>query len=279
MSPQVLSIVYGLMSAVIWGAGDFSGGMAAKRTNVYMVVIVAQIFGGLGLMMVALVFQEPIPSMNEMLFGGFAGIAGAIGLLALYRGLATGKMGLVAPVAAVVTGIVPIAAAFLLEGLPSQLQLLGFMLALIAVWLMSQTGAQENVRLQDFAYPVLAGFGFGFFFILIDQVETAVLWPLVAARGTAVVLLVIFVIVIGQFEWPQLNQLPIIASAGILDTGGNVFFLLAAQVGRLDIAAVLSSLYPASTVFLAWLILKERLLSQQWVGVLLACVAIVLIAL
>jgi drug/metabolite transporter (DMT)-like permease len=125
----------------------------------------------------------------------------------------------------------------------------------------------------------MAGLGFGLFFILIDRVsENAILWPLAAARIASISLMSIFITVRQQGEMPTRNHFPIIALVGVFDTGGNTFFALATRVGRLDISAVLGSLYPAATVLLAWLILKERLMPQQWVGVVTALGALILIA-
>jgi len=127
--------------------------------------------------------------------------------------------------------------------------------------------------------PLTAGLGFGLFFIIIDLVsETAVLWPLTAARIAAVWVLLVFIALSGPVEMPGLSVLPVILVAGIFDTGGNAFYALASQAGRLDIASITSSLYPAGTVLLAWFILKEKLAQKQWIGVATALVAIVLIS-
>jgi len=276
---EFLAVIYGLASAISWGAGDFSGGIATRRNSVYIVVFGAQAVGIMALIIVAMLLAEPFPLARDMLYGGVAGIAGNIGLVALYRGLATGRMGVVAPVAAVVTALVPILAGLLTEGLPATQQITGFGLALTAVWLISRSGSEAPITLPELGLPLLAGVNFGLFFILIDQVSRgAVLWPLVAARLASLFLLLGIVMLTQQRDMPTRRQLPIIILAGLLDTGGNAFFALATQTGRLDISAVLSSLYPASTILLAWLILKERLLPRQWIGVGAALVAVVLIA-
>lgn len=273
------AVFYGLASAASWGAGDFSGGFATKRSSVYTVVIISQLVGLFFLIGVALLLAEPWPFPGDMLIGGIAGISGAIGLVALYRGLAVGRMGIVAPVAAVVTAVVPVIVSLFSEGLPSYRQVLGFVVALVAIWFISQTGRHTRIRWQDLSLPVVAGLGFGLFLTFIDRVtEGAVLWPLVAARAASVSLMLLMVVLMRHKTPLTAHHLPIIALAGILDTGGNAFFALATQSGRLDIAAVLASLYPATTVLLAWLILRERLLPQQWVGVVAALGAVVLIA-
>jgi drug/metabolite transporter (DMT)-like permease len=190
----------------------------------------------------------------------------------------------VAPVTAVLSAAIPVIVGILAEGVPPILVLVGFGLAVTAVWLLSGGRRADGLRRDELGLALLAGLGFSLFFVFIDQFSAGVVfWPLVAARAASIPLLLIFMLyrqwtgvqwaAIGRRLWP------IIALAGVLDSGGNYFFALATQSGRLDIAAVLASLYPASTVLLARLILKETLGPRQWLGVGVALVALVLITL
>lgn len=275
----LLGIAFGLAAASSWGTGDFCGGLASKRTHVYGVVLLSQL-EGLGLLVVlALLLAEPVPGLPDMIWGGVAGVAGTVGLAALYRGLATGPMGVVAPIAAVVSVILPLFFGLFLEGVPAWSQLLGFGLALCAVWLITRPRRGERIQARHLALPVLAGLGFGVFLILIDHVSAAsVLWPLASARAASVLVLAIALLVARQPIAPAPSQIPLIVLAGVFDTGGNAFYALAARAGRLDIAAVLGALYPAMTVVLARLILKERLSRQQGLGLAMALLAVMLIA-
>lgn len=279
LNPELLGISYGLASAVAWGTGDFSGGFVTKRTNVYTVFLASQAIGGGLLVLLAFVLSETMPPFRIMLLGGAAGIFGAIGLTALYQGLASGRMGVVAPVSAVVTAALPVLVGLFIEGVPPTLQLAGFGMAFLAVWLLSSGNGETRVQAHELGLPVVAGIGFGVSFILINQVsDTAILWPLVSARVAAIALTCVVIILFGQGEIPQRRHLPVIALTGICSCGGTAFFALATQVGRLDISAVLGSLYPATTVLLAWLILREQLSGRQWIGVITALGALVLIA-
>lgn len=273
-------IAFGLLSALTWGAGDFSGGVASKRTGVYAVIIASQLVGLFFLIGLALVFDKATPSAEDLMWGAAAGAAGAVGLLALYRGLASGRMGLVAPLSAVLAAALPVIVGAFTQGLPDVFQFIGFGFALAGVWLLSRPEGALNFHLNELTLPVMAGVGFGLFFIFMDRAnERTVFWPIVAARVASVLLMTLTARVNGQPLWPERAHLPLIALAGLLDAGGNAFFTLATQTGRLDVASVLSSLYPASTVALAWVILKERLTRPQWLGVAAALIAIVLIAL
>jgi len=272
-------VLFGLCSALTWGAGDFFGGVAAKRSSLFSVIIFSQIAGAALLTAMALLFAEPLPPFPVLLVGGGAGILGDIGLMSLYYALSRGKMGVAAPVSGVVAAMIPVLVGAVVEGLPGALQAAGFVLAVAGIWLVARSETSA-MRLTDLGLPIIAGIGFGVFYIVIDQVSNiAVYWPLVAARLFSITLLVLVGLVLRQPLTPARGQLPVIAVSGMLDAGGNVFFALAALAGRLDIAGVLSSLYPATTVVMAGLFLKERLSRPQTVGVVATLAAIVLIVL
>ena len=278
MNSEAAGIIFGLASALSWGAGDFSGGVASKRNHVYTVIVLSQVVGVTLLTLLALLWREPLPPARHLLMGGLGGIAGAIGLVALYRGLATGHMGLIAPLTAVVAAGVPVLVTAFLEGLPGPARLLGFLFALGGIWTISGKGGGAHVGLHELQLPLIAGLGFAGFFIAIDQVSAqAVFWPLVTARLSSMGLLSAVATLRRQWEKPAGGQLLLIAVTGLFETGGNIFFALASAAGRVDVASVLASLYPAATVFLAWAILKEQLSRRQSLGVAAVLAAVVLI--
>ena len=280
MSSALSAVFLGLASAACWGAGDFTGGVVTKRNNVYTVVIVSQLAGIAFLIGLTLLLAEPLPPIDGLLLGAAAGISGAIAILALYSSLASGRMSIVAPITAVVTATVPVIFGLFIEGLPAMRQLLGFGIAFLAIWLITRTGDGTTIQARDLGLPLVAGLASGIFLILIDQAsDISVLWPIVAARLASISFVVVAAILLKQGGLPNVALLPIMALAGILEVGGSTLFAFAARSGRLDIAAILASLYPAVTVMLAWIILKERLIWQQWLGLVAALAAVILIAL
>ncbi len=273
------SVALGLLSALSWGSGDFCGGMATRRANPFGVVLGVQFVGGLALFALALLTGEALPPPATWAWAALAGLGGAVGLVALYSGLATGNMGIVAPVSGVVGAAVPIAVAALTDGSPGLLPLAGFLLGLLAVWLLAG-GRAAGAEWRSMGLPLLAGVCFGLYFVFMAfAAEDALWWPLVIARLLSTLLLTPLVLLrAAQATLPGVATLPLLIAGGLLDSGGNLFYALAVQAGRMDTAAVLSSLYPAATVGLAWLVLRERLSTQQWVGVALGLLAIPLIA-
>lgn len=298
MVTGIMAILSGLVAAVAWGTGDFAGGLASRRAAVLRVVLVSQLVGVLVLIALGIGLGHPAPRPVDLRWGLLAGLAGGLGLLLLYLSLARGKMGVAAPLTAVASGGIPLLVGFLTEGLPSLTQLGGFALALVAIWIISRPDDTGDFRPRDALLPLLAGVGFGAFMALIGQVSDGAgfIWPLVATRAASMAtLLGVWAVAerrgrrsmgttggVGALllATPAATAFPwlLAALAGLGDTAGNAFFALSAQTGRLDVAAVLSALYPAATVVLARLVLDERLTARQGVGVVLALAAVALIA-
>lgn len=278
MSGEFAAVIFGLASALSWGAGDFSGGLATKRAPVFNVLAISHAFGLLLLLVLALAWREPLPATADLGWGLAAGLAGAVGLASLYRALAVGQMGLVAPLSAVLTAALPALFSMFTEGLPGAPQLVGFALAAVGIWLVAGTGAAGSAR-DGLGLAVLAGCGFGAFFILVHRAgSSAVFWPLVAARVGSLSMVLPIALVRRQPLQLDRRLLGVVLLSSTLDAAGNAFFVLAGQAGRLDVAAILSSLYPAATVLLATLLLGERVTRVQLAGIVAALVAIVLIA-
>jgi drug/metabolite transporter (DMT)-like permease len=281
----VLSILYGILSAFSWGAGDFAGGLASRRLGAYRAVLYADFFGLVLIAMAMSLFREAIPSPSVLVNSVIGGALGSVGLLVLYYSLTQGQMSIAAPVSALFAALLPVIVGAITEGLPDALQLAGFGLALTAVWLISQGNQTEGFRVQhlaDLRLPILAGVGFGSYFIFIHyatQETNTVLWPMLVSRLAGTLLL--FIVVLARREplaVPR-SAWSVVFFNATLDVGGNLFYILASQLGRLDTAAVLSSLYPGATVLLAWMLLKERIGPKQWLGIAAALGAIILFTL
>jgi len=277
MSSPILAAIFALSAAASWGSGDFTGGMAARRVGPFHTLLISYTVGLIALVLVALARFEAIPPFSDLLWGALAGLTGMAGLGFLLRGFAAGRMGIVAPVSGVLATAIPVLFAALTEGLPRELQLLGFGLALSSTWLLSRPEPLSG-RPAGLGMALLAGLGFGSFFTMLGQIgENAVFWPLVSGRLAACVLMVVYAVAARRLVIPAHAPLGLLVLAGVLDVGGNLFFLLAVQSGRLDVAAVLASLYPAVTALLARLVAGEIMPRLQMIGVAAAIMAIVLI--
>jgi len=277
-SGTIAAAALSLGAAAIWGGGDFAGGLATKRANVFRVVAGAHACGLLLMLILAWATAEPMPPRSSLFWGILAGISGAFGIAALYQGLAIGRMGVVAPVASVVTAILPVLIGFRTEGVPDRLQLLGFALALISIWLVARPDGEIDSH-RGFGLAVLAGVMFGLFLVSGKQAgHYGVFWPLVAARLASTLLMLTIVALSPRDPRPLRPAFVAILLSGLCDSGANALFIAATRQGRLDVAAVLSSLYPASTVILARVLLKERISRTQTAGIVGALVAVALIS-
>jgi len=267
-----------LSAAACWGSADFSGGVSSKGSNTFGVVVVAHSAGLVSMLLLAFLTGEPIPSHAALMWGAAAGLVGGLGLVSLYRALAIGQMGINAPVAAVITGALPVLYGIWKEGYPAPVQIAGFGLALVAIWLVALPSGGLG-RPKGLGLAICAGIGFGGYLICSRQAATeAVFWPLVAARLASVVEMLVIAFA-SQKAWkPSRSLFGWMIFAGIFDSLGNMFFMFAVRHGRLDVATVLSSLYPATTVLLARFVLKEKISRLQTSGIIAALVAVPLIA-
>ena len=278
----MLSIFLGLLAALGWGAGDFTGGIASRKTGAYRTVLYGEVIGIFVLFFVIAIFSEPIPDLRSWMFAMLAGALGKLGLVLLYHAMTLGLMSIATPVSALLAAALPVVVGIFREGLPAWTTFIGFGFALFAVWMISQ--GEEGVtdilaHLADLKLPLIAGIGFGSYFIFMHEATStgSTIWPMVASRSGGLILITVYMLVTrSSWKVEDASAWPIITLNGILDISGNVFFILAGQMGRLDVAAVLSSLFPGATVILAWIFLKERLSHNQWIGIAAALTAIVL---
>jgi len=267
-----------LLAAASWGGGDFSGGVASKRASVFRVVAGAHFVGLLSMLLMAWLGGEPIPPPADLLWGVFAGVSGAFGIAALYKALAVGRMGVIAPVASVVTGIFPVLFSIRTEGLPDRIQMLGFTLALVSIWLVARPNDFVDSQ-RGLGLAVFAGLMFGLFLVGGKQSgHHGVFWPLVAARSASTALMLVIVAFAPRDPQPLRPALWPMVVSGLLDSAGNALFIAATRHGRLDVSAILSSLYPASTVVLARVLLKEKISPRQGAGIVGALAAVALIS-
>jgi drug/metabolite transporter (DMT)-like permease len=277
--PQVSAVALGLLSAATMGAADFSGGLATRRISFAVVIAVSHACGLVLLAALAIGTGAPAPSVTDVLWALGAGLSVLIGLSGLYRAMSIGRIGLVAPVSGVLAAALPVALTLFTRGVPSGSQVAGFALGMAGIWLISRS-KDERGGMAGLRLALLAGLAFGTFFVLLARAQTSsVLWPLVSARAASGLAATALALRHGYRSLATARPLLwLLVLTGVLDVGGNAFFLLAAQFGRLDIAAVVSSLYPASTILLARVILRERMNSAQVTGIVAALAAIVLIA-
>lgn len=279
LGPDTIGVFYALTSAVVWGTGDFTGGLAARRTPPAHVLMLASLSGLLLVIPAALLRHEPLPTPSSAAWAALAGVSGGLGIAILYRALSTGPAALVAPTAGVVGAALPVVVGSLLEGMPRGGQLAGLLIGLSGIWFVSRVAYRENVSARSpLALAFLAGLAFGGFFVLMAQVQTGLIFlPLVIAKLSAFALAVVILLAQRRPLRPgAVNALPFVA--GVLDAGGNLFYLLAIQYARLDIAAVISSMYPAATVILARVVRREGVSLMQSVGMGLCLVAVGFIA-
>jgi drug/metabolite transporter (DMT)-like permease len=273
-----------LASALSYGLSDFFGGLLSKTRSVWMVATASQLTAALATGLIAL-FAAGDPRAEDFAWGAAAGLGGAVGISFLYRGLSRGRMGVVAPISGTGAALVPVVVGVATGDDPSALAWVGIVLAFPAIYLIPQTDAEEEPALDQrpptssgAGDGVIAGLGFGALFALVGQFgDDAGFMPLALTQlvvGAAVALAAIAL----RRPWlPRGPGLLPVYAFGLLGTAASALFLLATRQGLLTVVSVIAALYPASTVAMAALVLRERIGRLQKAGLALAAGAVVLV--
>ena len=281
-----MALVLALLSAVFYGTADFFGGLAARRSSALAATVLAQ---GAGLMLVAVAvpfFPGEPPRWADTLWGVGAGLTGGLGVALLYYGLAVGRVSVVAPVTAVCAIAIPVVVAMALGERPGPLAISGIALAVLSVGLISRQGEPAGasspgaiaVRDRSIVIALASGVAIGFFLVCLGRAGTrSGLWPLLVARAASTFALAAAALGAKVHLAVPRPVLPLVLACGAIDVLANALYLVAAGNGPLGLVATLASLYPATTVLLARLVLRERLRPVQSLGLGCAAVAIVMI--
>jgi drug/metabolite transporter (DMT)-like permease len=272
-------VVLGLAAAVAWGGGDFGGGLASRRVPVFGVVLVSQITGFVLCLALAVLLRQAFPTGPDIAICIVGGILGAFGISMLYRGLAIGRMGIVAPITGVLAAVIPVVAGFITQGVPPPIVIVGIVFAVLAVILVSRVADESGGR-AGLVEALAGGVAIGLFGVTIAQLSAGDVFADLSVIRLVQGALVAGAVLLLRSPWrPGRDWLLPLALIGVLDTAGNGFYLAAVQTGQLAIASVLSSMYPVVTVILAAVVLRERVTREHTIGIGLAGVAIALIGL
>lgn len=288
-----MEIVLALGSALAYGVSDFTGGVLTKKAHVFTVILLSQLVSS-AILILALPFWDGSFSWRAVQWGAAGGVAGMAGAALLYRGLAIGRMGVVAPITAVLAAAIPLSFALAVGERPGSVALIGVVVGLVAVVLISSSPEPDPTDAAVETSPSTsmlsggrgvvealgAGAGFGLFFILLERTPgESGLWPLVGTRVSMVAFVALLAAVAGASIRPSTGLGRSLILLGIINLGADLLFLLATRTGLLSLVAVTTSLYPAATVALARVFLNERMVQQQLIGLVCAALSVTLIAL
>jgi drug/metabolite transporter (DMT)-like permease len=279
---QLPPAAYSVAAVFIWGAADFAGGYGARRANAFVLTAFSHACAFALMLAIALSQHGDFPNRTSMLWAIAAGAVGGFSLAIFYRALASGQMGLSAPIAALLGAAIPTMVDIAVEGAPSRWSIAGFALAVFAIWLISRPEPQgdndESGRPKGVVAAALAGVGFAGFYLCIHQASGSPLWIAAISRIGSFTATAIAVAVTRAPLKLDRPSVALGAVAGFFDVSASAMFIFASQHGRLDEAVVITSLYPAVTVILARLVLKEHFSRWKFVGLLAALAAVPLIA-
>jgi drug/metabolite transporter (DMT)-like permease len=281
-TPQFTTAAYGMAAVLAWGTSDFLGGYATRRANAFLFTTVVNIGGLLVVGTLASAAHAPFPSARSAAWVLAGGISGGAALAIFYRALSSGRMGLTAPVAAVLGAAIPAVFSMFTEGLPGRIPLLGFAFAALGLWLITRTEASQGEdasKPEGIGLAVLAGIGFASFYLCVRQAgDASALWIASLTRTGGLLITSLIVLLHGKVRDITPAGVRWGVVTGCIDSLGTILFVRASQTGRLDEAVVISSLYPAVTVLLARLLLKEHFTRWRFVGLLAALAAVPMIA-
>jgi uncharacterized membrane protein len=278
LDPQLIPVGLSLIAVFSWGGSDFLGGLATRRVNAFLFTTFVHAAGVLVMGSVVVVTHAPVPSRHAILWAFTSGAIGGVALAIFYRALSLGNMGLTTPVAAVLGAAIPTVLEIAKEGSPGTIPVLGFVVAGLGVWLISRSEGGA-ARPKGLGLAVLAGIGFAGFYLCVHQAgNESASWIATLSRIASLAVTGAIVLVSGGRQKISRDLVLMAIAAGTLDVTGTVVFLMASQAGRLDAAVVLSSLYPAITVLLARIILKEHFTRWKAVGMIAALAAVPMIA-
>jgi drug/metabolite transporter (DMT)-like permease len=288
VDPGLSFIGLGLAASFFWGASDFLGGLATRKAHVFLVVAVAHSLSLGLLLLIAVAMHSPIPAERYALFGLSAGVFGGMALILYYQALSLGEMGLTTAITGLITAVVPVVYSFVTQGSPKRSQMAGFVLAAAAIGLIAYVPAGKP-RPLGLGLATLAGLGFGVFLVVLKVGGSrGLVWQLIFSRMASASLagaVSLWMLLrpgneaaIWRKEAGENRFLWIAGSAGAIEAAGSLLYMRAAREGRLDVAAVLASLYPVVTILLATWFLKERTTSSQLLGMALALAAVVLVS-
>ena len=282
LSLQFAPAAYSIGAVFLWGASDFTGGYGARRANAFVLTAFSHLCGFVLMLAISFAEHAPLPSRASILWSIAASSMGGFSLALFYRALASGQMGLAAPVAALIGAAIPTLADIALEGAPSRWSVAGFALAVLAIWLITRPEPQgqndASGHPKGVGLAALAGVGFAGFYLCIHQATGSPVF--IAAIGRIASFTVTAVAVLATRAPMRLSapSAGLGMLAGFLDITASALFIYATQRGRLDEAVVITSLYPAVTVLLARMVLKEHFSRWKFVGLLAALAAVPLIS-
>lgn len=267
-----------MLSALMWGTADFLGGVSSRRRSAVAVYLGSQFFGFVVLVIVVLVRGDWQAPRDYLWWGIGLGIAGLISMVAFYRALALGPMGLVSPLVAVAV-VVPVIVGFASGEVPSPMEIAGIVIAFVGVLLASGPELTGAESMKPLVYTAVATLGFGFLYVgMAKGSETSPSMTMLTYRITSMVILLVTLLIARNFGGVTRADLPILAAIGILDATANLLFGIASTLGMLTTTSVLSSLYPVVTAILAAVVLRERLRRIQYAGVVVAMLGVMLLS-